>query len=131
MAWQTDGYTSGDLEAWKLYASIQKKSLSAYNMFLRERINSAKVDKTWAKLTNCVIYDVTGEGFKIDINVASDLSGVLYLGTSRFSMLREFVGMFSVNKYTFVVTGLSEETKYYFYIKNTSVDERGRTGIYS
>ncbi len=45
-------------------------------------------------------------------------------------MLKEFEGKFSVNKYTFEVTGLLEKTKYYFYMKNTSIGEKGRTGIY-
>ncbi|GAH49179.1 unnamed protein product, partial [marine sediment metagenome] len=81
--------------------------------------------------TNCIIYDVTAEDFKVDINVENDFSGVLYLGTSKYSMLKEFESIFSVNKYTFTVTGLSKETRYYFYIKNTSANEKGRTGIYS
>ena len=99
-------------------------------MFLGERINAAKASKTWTKLTNCNIYDVNGEGFKVDINVENDFSGILYLGTSKFSMLKEFAGIFSVNKYTFTVKGLSKQTRYYFYIKNTSIGEEGRTGIY-
>ncbi len=99
-------------------------------MFTRFKINAEKEDKTWAKLTNCNIYDVKGWGFKVDINVENDFSGVLYLGTSKYSMLKEFEGIFSVNKYTFTVTGLSELTKYFFYIKNTSIGKDGRTGIY-
>ncbi len=131
LQWKTEGYSILDYSAWGLYASLQKKNLSGYNMFLRERINADKEGKTWNKLTNCNIYDVTGEGFKVDIDITSDLSGILYLGTSKFSMLKEFEGTFSVNKYTFTVTELSEQKRYYFYIKNTSVNEEGRTGIYS
>ncbi|GAI90270.1 unnamed protein product, partial [marine sediment metagenome] len=89
-----------------------------------------KTGKTWTKLTNCNIYDVKGWGFKVDINVENDFSGILYLGTSKLSMLKEFEGIFEVNKYTFTVTGLSEKTKYYFYVKNTSIGENARTGIY-
>lgn len=100
-------------------------------MFLREKINTGKEEKTWTKLKNCNIYDITGEGFKVDINVESDLSGKLYIGTSKYSMLEEFIGVFAVNKYTFEITGLEKRTKYYFYIKNTDVDERARTGVYS
>ncbi|MBA7587393.1 hypothetical protein ES708_29422 [subsurface metagenome] len=99
-------------------------------MFTGFKIAVAKEGKTWTKLTNCNIYDVTGEGFKVDINVESNLSGILYLGTSKLTMLKEFEGTFSVNKYKFEVTGLLEKTKYYFYIKNTSIGEEGRTGIY-
>ncbi|MBA7552390.1 hypothetical protein ES705_44951 [subsurface metagenome] len=130
MAWKVDGYSDLDIRAWNVYASLQKKNLSGYNMFLRERINEAKASKTWEKLTNCNIYDVKGWSFKVDINVENDFSGVLYLGTSKYSMLKEFEGTFSVNKYTFEITGLSEKTKYYFYIKNSAVEKAGRTGIY-
>jgi hypothetical protein len=100
-------------------------------MFTGLKINAEKEGKIWTRLTNCNIYDVTGEGFKVDIDVASDLEGILYLGTSKFSMLEEFEGTFSVDKYTFVVTGLSVLTNYYFYIKNTAIGKGGRTGIYS
>lgn len=131
LAWKTDGYNELDIEAWKSYAGIQNRALSGYNIFLSERINTSREGKTWAKLTNYNIYDITGGGFKVDINVESDLDGVLYIGTSKLAMIKEFIGSFSVDKYTFTVTGLSEETKYYFYIKNTSAGEKGRTGIYS
>lgn len=131
LAWRTDGFTALDLEAWKVYASIQKKHLSAYNMFLRERINAAKNSSAWTKLTNCVIYGVDGQGFKVDISVESDLSGVLYLGTSKLSLLKEYEGVFDTDKYTFTVTGLLGKTRYYFYVKNTASGEVARTGIYT
>lgn len=128
--WQTAGYSSSDVQAWNLYARTKKVIASGFNRFTGLRINAEKESKTWNKLTNCSIYDVNGEGFKVDIDVASDLSGVLYLGTSKFSMLEEFAGNFLADKYTFVITGLSMQTRYYFYIKNTSANESGRTGIY-
>ncbi|GAJ07884.1 unnamed protein product, partial [marine sediment metagenome] len=130
-AWQTEGYSDHDIQAWNLYARAKKVKASGFNMFTRFRINTEKEGKTWTKLTNCNIYDVTGEGFKIDIDVENDRSGVLYLGKSKLSMLREFVGVFSVNKYTFTIKGLEDKTKYYFYVKNTSIGEKARTGIYS
>lgn len=99
-------------------------------MFTRFKINSDVVEGTWGKLTNCTISDVSAEGFKVEINVSSDLSGVLYIGTSKVSMLKEFNGVFSVDKYTFTVTGLEKTQVYYFYIKNTSANEYGRSGIY-
>jgi len=129
--WQTAGYSSFDVKAWDLYARSKKVIASGFNRFTGLKIKADKEGKTWNKLTNCNIYDVTGEGFKVDINIASDLSGILYLGTSKFSMLKEFEGTFSINKYTFKVTGLSKQKRYYFYIKNTSEGEEGRTGIYS
>lgn len=130
LAWKTDGYTILDIEAWNTYATLKKGNLSGYNMFLSEKINVKKSSLDWSKLYNCVISNVTGNGFKVEINVSSDLSGILYIGTSKVSMTKEFIGVFSVNKYTFTVNGLSALTNYYFYIKNTSYNEYGRSGIY-
>ncbi|GAI61721.1 unnamed protein product, partial [marine sediment metagenome] len=130
MEWQTARYSRIDIQAWNIYARSKKVTASGFNMFTRFRINAEKEDKIWKRLTDCSIYDVKGWGFKVDINVENDFSGVLYLGTSKLSMLKEFEGIFEVNKYTFTVTGLSEKTKYYFYIKNTSIGKEGRTGIY-
>ncbi|MBA7555767.1 hypothetical protein ES705_48451 [subsurface metagenome] len=128
--WKTAGYSSLDVQAWNVYARSKKVTASGFNMFTGLKINAQKEGKIWRKLTNCNIYGVKGWGFKVDIDVESDLSGILYLGTSKYSMLKEFEGIFSVNKYTFTVKGLSEKTKYYFYIKNTSIGKEGRTGIY-
>lgn len=119
LGWKTDGYYEQDITAWCLYASIQKKILSGYNVFLRERINADKDDKTWTKLTNCIISDITGVGCKVVINVASDMTGKLFIGTSKVLMNREVSGVFNTDHYTFTVTGLLPETRYYLYIKNT------------
>ncbi|MBA7585631.1 hypothetical protein ES708_27617 [subsurface metagenome] len=128
--WQKARYSSIDIQAWNVFAGTKKVTVSGFNMFTRLKIAAQKEGKVWTKLTNCSIYDITGEGFKVDIDVESDLSGVLYLGTSKFSMLKEFEGTFSVNKYTFTVTGLLKETKYFFYIKNMADNDTARTGIY-
>ncbi|GAI24056.1 unnamed protein product, partial [marine sediment metagenome] len=131
LEWQEARYSRIDIQAWNVFAGTKKVTASGFNMFTRFRIAAGKEGKTWTKLKNCVIYDVNGDGFKVDINVAFDFYGKLYLGTSKFSMLKEFNGTFDVNKYTFEVNGLSKDTKYYFYIKNTSIGEGARTGIYS
>ncbi|GAH38474.1 unnamed protein product, partial [marine sediment metagenome] len=131
LGWKTDGYSDLDIGAWKLFASIQKKILSGYNLFLRKRINADKDDKTWTKLTNCVISDITGVGSKVVINVAYDLAGKLFIGTSKVLMLREVSGVFNTDHYTFSINDLSILTKYYFYIENKAEGEEARTGIYS
>lgn len=119
LGWKTDGYSDLDIGAWKLSASIQKKILSGYNLFLRKRINADKDDKNWTKLTNCIISDITGVGCKVVINVASDMDGKLFVGTSKVLMLREISGVYNTDHYKFTVSGLLPETRYYFYIKNT------------
>jgi len=130
-AWSIDGYSEADKIAWNQFAKTKKVITSGFNRFTSSKIMAEKEGSTWNKLTNCTIYDVTAAGFKVDIDVNSDLSGILYIGVSKYSMLREIVGVFSVNKYTFTVADLQDENKYYFYIKNTSVGEGARTGIYS
>jgi len=130
-AWSIDGYSAADKFAWDQYAKTKKVITSGFNRFTGLKITAEKEGSTWNKLTNCIIYDVTGTGFKVDVDVSSDLSGKLYIGTSKYSMLTEFVGVFSVNKYTFTITGLLQTTKYYFYIENTAANENARTGVYS
>lgn len=130
-AWSIDGYSAADKFAWDQLAKTKKVITSGFNRFTSSKMIAEKEGYTWGKLTNCIIYDITGSGFKVDIDVSSDLSGILYLGISKYSMITEFVGVFSVNKYTFTITGLPDETKVYFYMKNTSVGESARTGIYS
>jgi hypothetical protein len=131
LAWKTDGYTVLDIEAWNLFASIQKKNLSGYNMFLRERINAEKNEKAWTVLTNCIIEDVTGVGCKVYVDVIGFMAHRLYLGTSKLSMLKEFEGTFEEGHYKFSVAGLENLKRYYFYVKYPWADDVSRTGIYS
>lgn len=129
--WKEGGYSTEDIEAWNLYSRANRLLASGFNMFMRFKIIAAVANNIWSRLTNCIIYDVVGSGFKVDVNVGGDYSGKLYFGKSKIYMVNEVSGVFSVDKYTFNVTGLSVLTKYYFYIKNTSVGQEGRTGIYS
>jgi len=129
--WKEGGYSAEDKQAWNLYSRANRILASGFNMFTRFKIIADTCNKIWGKLTNCTIYDIKGNGFKVDINVASDLGGKLYYGTTKLYMKNEVVGVFSVDKYTFNVTGLSMLTQYYFYIKNTAIGKEGRTGIYS
>lgn len=130
LEWQTDGLSGSDVIAWNVYARIQKRSLSGYNMFLKDHLNCYKINNTWNKLTNCIISDVVETSFKVEVNVESDQEGKLYIGTSKYAMVKEFVGVFDIDKYTFEITELLGSTGYYFYIKNTKSGEKARTGIY-
>lgn len=129
-AWSADEYSEADKIAWNRLASTKKVITSGFNRFTSLKIIAEKEGLTWNKLNNSTVYDIAETGFKVDVNVSSDLSGVLYLGTSKYSMLQEFIGVFSVDKYTFTITGLPDRTKVFFYVKNTSVGEGARTGIY-
>lgn len=130
-AWHSDGYTALDVSAWDLYALAQKVAASGFNMFTRFYVLAKVAAHTWTKLINCLISAITASGATVTITVASDKTGVLYLGTSKTSMLTTFAGTFTTDHYTFTVTGCSASTKYYFYVKNTLASEDARTGIYS
>ncbi|MBA7573065.1 hypothetical protein ES708_14854 [subsurface metagenome] len=130
-AWHTDGYTEEDVKAFNLYALAQKMAASGFNIFVKLYINAKIAALTWTALTNCLISTITSSGCTVDISVASDQTGILYIGTSKTSMLDQFVGTWETDKYTFTVEGLNADTKYYFYIANTIAGEAARTGIYS
>lgn len=100
-------------------------------MFSKFKMLGIIESKEWTKLTNCIISEITDEGCKVEINIASDKTGILYLGTSRTNMINEFVGIFGVNKYTFDITGLEINKRYYFNIQNKSENESARSGVYS
>ncbi|GAI59149.1 unnamed protein product, partial [marine sediment metagenome] len=121
LAWQTDGYTKLDIEAWKVYASTQKKILSGYNVFLRERINTAKEDKTWTPLTDGKVFDFGDTWAYPEIKIIDDKLGKLYIGTSKVAMYKEYDSVYYPGFYSFSLWDLIPGTKYYCYIKNTAV----------
>ena len=130
-AWQTDGYTTEDKEAWNYYAKIIKINATGYNMFTRFKINAQKESKTWAKLTNCQITNITGSGCSVTVDVPTDKTSVLFYGSSKVALYKQIVGVFTSGHSTFTITDLNEFTRYFFYVKNTSSGEVARTGIYS
>ena len=130
-AWHVDGYTAADVAAWNMLALAYKIAASGFNMFTRFYVNAKVATKTWVKLTNCLISSITDAGATVVISVDSDQTGILYIGTSKTAMYTQFSGVFDIDKYTFTITGLAAETKYYFYIKNNAVGEAARTGIYN
>jgi len=130
-AWHVDGYTEDDVSAFNLYALAQKIAASGFNMFVKLYVLAKVAELAWVALTNCVISAILTTTATVEIDVESDQTGILYLGTSKTSMLDQFTGTFSVDKYTFSLTLLNPDTRYYFYIANTIAGEAARTGIYS
>ena len=131
LAWKTDGYTVADIEAWNVYAKIQKGFLSGYNLFLRNRINAEKAGITWHKLTNCIIEDITGVSCSVYVDASSNQMDRLYIGTSKARMVSEHTGFFEGDRYKYSVTNLSPLTRYYFNVHNLYEEKAQRTGIYS
>lgn len=130
-AWHVDGYTEDDVSAWNLYALANKIAASGFNMFVKFKTLAAVAVKTWGALTDCVIASILATSCSVTIDVPSDLTGKLYIGTSKTSMLTQFTGAYVDPGYTFTVIDLVADTRYYFYIANTLTDEVARTGIYS
>ena len=130
-AWHNDGYTLEDKEAWNYYAKVIKINATGYNMFTRFKINAQKAANTWEKLVNCQVSLINGSGCTVVIDVASDLTGVLFYGESKVALFNQVAGVFSSGHNTFLISDLKELTRYYFYVKNTSPGEVARTGIYT
>lgn len=130
-AWHTDGYTALDVAAWNLMALASKMVASGFNMFTKFYVQAKVATHTWTKLTAVVTSAITDTGATVTVQVPSDKTGKLYIGTSNTSMLIPFTGAWLTDHYTFTITGLSPSTKYFFYVKNTSAGEDARTGIYT
>ena len=116
--WKTGGYTELDKQAWNFYAKTKSKNMSGYNAFVKFYLNAMVNNNDWTSIKNCNIYDITSSSVKISIDIETDKEGILYLGTSKYSMTSEYYPIFSEGKYIFTITGLSPSEKYYFYIKN-------------
>ena len=130
-AWHVDGYTEDDVKAFNLYALAQKMAASGFNMFVKLYVLAKVAVETWTALTDCLISAILSTGATVEISIVSDQTGILYIGTSKTSMLDQFVGKWATDKYTFTLTDLNPDTRYYFYIANTVAGEAARTGIYS
>ncbi len=131
LAWKTDGYTALDIEAWNLFASIQKKTLTGYNMFLREWINNTKAGLTWHPMWNCVIEDPTHMSCDVYINYYTNNEHRLRSGTSKYVMLKSTAPTRVDGKYKYPISGLEQNTRYYFYVGPWFPGLSERTGIYS
>jgi len=131
LAWKTDGYTISDIEAWNVYAKIQKGFLSGYNMFLKERINFSKLGYTWHSLKNCVIEDITHMSCNVYVDYYVNNEHRLHLGKSKNVLIEEIQGTFLGDKYKFLLTGLEQGTRYYFFVGAWGASVQERTGIYS
>ena len=131
LAWKTDGLTALDIEAWNLFASIQKKTLSGYNMFLRGWINGAKGGVTWHPMWNCDIKDPTHMSCDVYINYYTNNEHRLRSGTSKRVMLEPTSPTRVDGKYKYAISGLEQNTKYYFQIQPWYPGLSERTGIYS
>jgi hypothetical protein len=131
--YHASGFTSSDILAWNLYASILPIPVSGFNAFVREHIISAIAGKTWVILSNVVKGTPSGGTITITVYSPVDATAKLYYGTSKTAMPNEVSGTYSSTekKWTFQITGLSAGVLYYFFIKNTASGKAGRTGIYS
>ncbi|GAJ13963.1 unnamed protein product [marine sediment metagenome] len=84
--WKTGGYSELDKEAWNVCAKIKAKNMSGYNAFIRFYLNAMVNNNDWTSIKNCNIYDITSSSVKISIDIEKDKEGILYLGTSKYSI---------------------------------------------
>ena len=129
--WHTEGFTAIDVAAWNLYALALKVAQSGFNVFVKLKTLCFVKEWNWSKLVDCLITNITAAGSTVTITGVVAKVAKLYIGTSKTSMFTEFTGVDTAGEYVFTVINLSATTKYYFYIKNTSAEDDGRTGIYS
>jgi len=116
--WGKKELTELDKQAWNLYAKTKAKNISGYNAFVKFYLNAMVNNNDWTSIKNCIIYDITSSSAKISIEIETDKEGILYLGTSKYYMAKEYYPVFTEGKYIFTLTELDPNTKYFFYIKN-------------
>lgn len=130
-AWRTDGFNIPDVEAWKLYASIQKKKLSGINMYTSLRINQLKEGKEWSSLHDCNVSPIGPTGFWITVEGEPEETVNLYMGTTKNRQTEKYLGMWSGEFYEYMIFGLEPNTRYYFYAVCEWGQEVARTGLYT
>jgi len=130
-AWKTDEFNIPDIEAWKLFASIQKKKLSGINMYTSLRINQLKEGKEWTPMHDCNITILPPTGFWITIEGEQEKRINIYMGTTKTRQTEEFIGEWTGEFWEFLIWELEPNTRYYFYGVTEGVQEVARTGLYT
>ena len=130
--WHGVSWSDADITAWNLYASTLGP-MSGFNAFVKDFIAGAIAGLVWSELYNVEISNVSASGFDVVVHVTGDQTAKLYYGTSKTRMATELAGTYddTAKTYSFSLTGLSSDTKYYFYIKNTAAGDCARVGIYA
>lgn len=124
------GYNALDITAWRLLAAQSKSPLTYFNAVIREHVDILVAGDSWQSLHGGVISSVLSTTFTFTIDVTADKTGKLYWGTTPGYMPTGVVGTFSVDHYTFDLTGLPSGTRIYFWANNEDEATKGRTGIY-
>ena len=105
-AWNTDGFNRIDVEAWKLFASIQKKKLSGINLYTSLRINQLKEGKEWSKIYKCQIEAITPTGCFIFIKGEPEKIVNIYMGTTKIRQTKKYMLMWLFDHYEVMIFDL-------------------------
>jgi len=124
-------YNELDQSAFRLFAAQSKNPLTYFNVVIREHVNVLIAGDAWASLYQGVLSLVGTSGFTFEVDCSADRTAVLYYGLSPGYMPTTDAGSYAGTTWTYGITGLSSNTKYYFYVKNTASGYGGRTGIYT
>jgi len=130
--WHSTAFNDLDFEAWDLFASIMPTPMSGFNAFIKSYIDAKVAGKNFTPIYTGTISNVTSTGFTFTIKTDLSADVKLYIGTSKTILGTEVSGTYNTGTktWTFTVTGLASGTKYFFEVKSTDPDDKGRTGIY-
>lgn len=95
------------------------------------RIDQLKEGKAWSRLYDFDLEDIFPMGGVLEIRGEPFQSVNMYLGTTKTRQEREYIGMWLVDLYSFMIFDLEGDTRYYFYFKNVWGEEVARTGLYT
>jgi len=126
-------FNQSDRDAWDLYASTLPAVMSGFNALVKAYIDAKVAGKNFTPIYACAVSGVSASGFTVTVksNLSADVQ--LAYGTSKTVLGSEVSGTYSsVDKtWTFTLSGLSSQVKYYFQIRSTVANDEGKTGIYS
>lgn len=131
--WHAAHYNVGDVAAWRRYAGILPRIMTAFNSMVKTHVDEAVLGNTWKRLHDSYITDVTSTGFKFGIALPSaDATPKIHWGVRETYMPDSAdMDVSAAAKPFYTFTDLLPHTPYYVWIEvGTSGDAYGRTGIY-
>jgi hypothetical protein len=130
-AWQEANFLSIDITAWNLLAQARKAVASGFNMFMKSFVDAKVNGDDFTVLTNVAISAIGSDTATVTVPISEDKDTKIYYGTSITNMSESDDLAFSVDETEVVLSSLSPNTTYFFYLINEAEGEAGRTGIYT
>lgn len=128
-AWHSAGWNAADLTAWNLLATIQDKTMSGFNTFIKKYVECRIAAKIWRTIKSIVISDILATGFIITTAGSAAETYTCIYGTSKTSMISTTAVVNTAGALVATLTGLVTGTDYYCQIKSTLAGCSAVTGI--